>query len=157
MQLVGGDLIDSLMVLFALVFNGCIVVVFVARAQERDRLESLVGYIVNLLLVPFSMLWVLNLLGGSEVGRLITGMPIIVFLLYDLWYRTLSREKPKHHPRRWPVELYVYLLLFLFGSMLLVGYAFLVSLFDGFIVLAVYFASLAAYGYYQYKYRKTQT
>ncbi len=157
LQPVDGELIDSLMVLFALVYNGCIAFLFVARALERGRLESLAGYVVNLLLVPFSILWVLNLLCGSEVGRLITGMPIILFLLYDLWYRTISREKPKHHPRRWPIELYVYLILFFFGSILLVGYAFLISLFDGFIVLAVYYASLAAYGYYQYKYRKTQT
>jgi hypothetical protein len=157
LQLVDGELIDSLMILSALIYNSCIVVVFVARGSEHDRLESLAGYMVNVLLVPFSILWVLNLLGGSEVGRLITGMPIIIFLLYDLWYRTLSREKPKHHPRRWPVELCIYLILFLFGSMLLTGYAFLVSLFYGFIVLAMYYASLAAYGYYQYKYRKTQT
>ena len=157
MQFVNGELIDGLMVLFALVYNGCIVVVFVARALEREYLESLAGYLVNLLLVPFSILWVLNLLGGSEAGRLITGMPIILFLLYDLWYRTLSQEKPKHHPKHWPIELYVYLILFLFGSTLLVGYAFLASLFDGFIILAVYYASLAAYGYYQYKHRKTQT
>lgn len=53
-------------------------------------------------------------------------MPIIPFLLYDLWYRTLSREKPRHHPAgRWPIELYMYLVLYLLGSMLLVGYAFI--------------------------------
>lgn len=150
-------LVYTLMVLCALAFNGIIAVVFVTRALGRERLESIVGYVTNLLLVPFGILWLLNLLNGSEAGRLITGMPIILFLVYDLWYRTLTKEKPTHHPVRWPAKLYIYLILYLVGGMLLVGYSFLVSLFDGFIVLATYYGSLAAYGYYQHTYRKTRT
>ena len=152
--MLNAESIDGLMVLFALVYNVCISLVFIFRALERERLESLLGYIVNLLLIPFTFLWSLNFLGGRDSGLLITGMPIIIFLVYDLWYRTIRGRKPKHHPKRWPVELYIYFFLFLFGSTLLVGYAFLVSLLQGFIVLALYYASLASYAYYQYKYKK---
>ena len=154
MLLVDGNIIDSVMVLCALIFNLCIIVVFMARAHQRDRLESAVGYIVNLLLVPFVILWVLNLLSGHDDGRLITGMPIILFLVDDFWYRTLCRKKPKHHPARWPVHLYLYLVLYLVGGMLLVGYVFLVSLFYGFIVLVFFYCSLAAYGYYRHRHKK---
>jgi len=142
------------MVLCAFIFNLCIIVVFMARAHQRDRLESGVGYVVNLLLVPFVILWVLNLLSGHDDGRLITGMPILLFLVDDFWYRTLCRKKPKYHPARWPVHLYLYLVLYLVGGMLLVGYVFLVSLFYGFIVLTFFYGSLAAYGYYQYRLKK---
>ena len=154
MLLVDGNIIDSVMVLCTLIFNFCLIVVFMARAHQHDKLESVTGYVVNLLMVPFIILWVLNLLGGRDVGRLITGLPIILFLVDDFWYRTLCRKKPKHHPARWPVHLYLYLVLYLVGGMLLVGYVFLVSLFYGFIVLAFFYCSLAAYGYYRFRYKK---
>ncbi len=156
MSLVDGGIIDSVMVLCALIFNGLIIIVFLARAQQFDRLESVTGYAVNLLLVPFTVLWALNLLSGRDVGRVITGVPILLFLVDDLWYRTLQRMKPKHHPTRWPVHLYLYLVLYLVGAMLLVGYAFFVSMFYGFLVLATYYAGLAAFGYYRHRHAKAR-
>ena len=152
---VDGAMIDGFMVFFALVYNACITMIFLARAVERYRLEMYVGYVVTLLLLPFAILMGLNLSGGRESGLLITGTPIIIFLAYDLWYRTLRGRKPIHHPEgRWPVELYAYLVIYLIASILLVGYAFLVSLTKGFAVLATFYMSLAAYGYYQYRHRK---
>lgn len=148
------EIIDNVMVLCALIFNLCIIIVFIARAHQRDHLESALGYVVNLLLAPFVILWVLNLVSGHNEGRLITGMPIILFLVDDFWYRTLGRKKPRHHPDRWPYHLYLYLFLYLVGGMLLVGYVFLVSLFYGFIVLAFFYCSLGAYGYYRYRREK---
>ena len=149
-----GSLIDSLMILFALVYNINLIIVFVLRAHGYERLEWKFGYVFNGLLIPFTVLWLLNLWNGSEIGRLITGMPVILFIVYDLWYRTLTKKKPFHHPDHWPTGLKVYLLLFNLGSILLNGYAFLVSLLYGYIILTSYFSVYAAFGYYQYTYKK---
>ena len=80
MILIEGSIIDSAMIMFALVFNGTNVVVFVGRAHGIKRLQSVAGYMMNILIGPFSLLWILNLLNGSESGRLITGLPIILFI-----------------------------------------------------------------------------
>jgi hypothetical protein len=148
-------LVDTLVVACAFVFNLLLIVVFLARAMDREDLEVKTGYAVSILIIPFAVSWVLNLLWEREVGLLITGAPIIAFLTYDFWYRTVTGRKTRHHPSgRWPVGLYLYLALYLFGSMLLVGYVFLVSLNLGFVVLATFYCSLASFGYYPYMHRK---
>jgi len=153
--MVDDALVDTLMVTCALAFNLLLVIVFLARAADREEIEVRTGYAVSLLIAPFAASWVLNLSGEREVGLLITGGPIVAFLAYDLWYRSIAREKSRHHPKgRWPTELYVYLLLYLIGSMLLVGYAFLVSPNLGFLVLATFYLSLGSYGYYQYRHKR---
>jgi hypothetical protein len=128
--------------------------VFVFRGQKRTQAETKLGPASNLLLVPFSVLWLLNLLNNSDWGRLITVLPTIMFLAFDLWYRTATKRKPHHHPEHWSIGLYVYLVLYLVGGVMLNGYAFLVSLRYGFVVLSSYYGSLMAYGYYQYKHKK---
>jgi hypothetical protein len=72
-------------------------------------------------------LWVLNLYFGNDSGRLLAGLPIIIFLAYDLWYRLLTRKKPYHHPKRWPLGLIVYLALLFMGSIGLNWYGYLIS------------------------------
>jgi hypothetical protein len=146
--------VDVLTVLFSLVFNIGLILVFVLRGQRRTQAEEKLGFVFNLLIIPFVLLWLLNLLNNSDVGRLITVFPTIIFLAYDLWYRTATKKKPQHHPTQWPIGLYIYLLLYLIGGIMLNGYAFLVSLPYGFIVLYSYYGSLIAYGYYQYKHKK---
>jgi len=149
-----GDLVDVLMVLFSLVFNFGVIFIFVLRGQRRTQTEAKLGPVFNLLLIPFSLLWLLNLLNNSDWGRLITVVPTIIFLAYDLWYRTVTKKKPYHHPEHWSLGLYVYLILYLIGGIMLNGYAFLVSQLYGFIVLSTYYGSLIAFGYYQYSYKK---
>ena len=140
--------------LFSLLFNIVMILAFVFRGQRRTQTEAKLGPVSNLLLIPFSILWLLNLLGDSDLGRLITPFPAIVFLAYDLWYRTATRRKPQHHPEHWPIGFYIYLLLYVAGGIMLNVYAFLVSLPYGFIVLSSYYGSLMAYGYYQYRHKK---
>jgi hypothetical protein len=148
-------LIDTLMVACALAFNLLLVIVFLARAVDREDLEVKTGHAITLLIIPFAASWVLNLSWEREVSLLITGAPIVAFLAYDLWYRSIAQEKSRHHPEgRWPTGLYIYLVLYLIGSMLLVGYAFLVSLNLGFLVLATFYLSLGSYGYYQYRHKR---
>ncbi|MHA2434065.1 MAG: hypothetical protein ACXADO_12610 [Candidatus Thorarchaeota archaeon] len=151
-----GGMIDSLMVFFSLIYNALVILLFVLRGQAYPRQEAKLGPIFNALLIPFSLLWLLNLLGGRDSARLITGAFVILFLVFDLSYRTVTGKKPYHHPDRWPAGLYVYVLLFHLGGITLNGYAFIVSRLYGYVVLASYFGSLGAYGFYQYKYKKTK-
>lgn len=152
--LLDGNLIDELMVLCSLIYNIVGILIFVLRAHKRKQLEFKLGPVFNALLIPFSFFWVFNLITAKNSGRLITGIPIIIFLAYDLWYRAITDKKPYHHPKNWPIGLYAYVLLYQISGIMLNGYSFLVSLIYGYIVLTSYFGSLVAYGYYQYKYKK---
>jgi len=152
--MVNGNLVDALMVLCSFAYNVVGILIFVLRANERKQLEARLGPVFNTLLIPFSIFWVYNLISGRDSGRLITGIPIIVFLAYDLWYRTITDKKPYHHPKHWPIGLYAYVLLYQVSGIMLNGYSFLISLLYGYIVLTSYFGSLAAYSYYQYKHKR---
>jgi hypothetical protein len=147
-------LIDNLVVYSAIIYYIFLCIVYVLRAYERDTLELKLSPIFSFLLVPFVTLWILNLLNQSDTGRLITGFPIIVYLLYDLWYRLITKKKPHHHPDRWPVGLMIYLILLQIGSIALNWYGFLVSKFYGNMLILCYFVMLGCFGFYQNRYNK---
>jgi len=147
-------LIDSLVVLFALVYYAVLIVVYLLRAHELSGLEWKMSPVFSALLISFASLWALNLLSGNDSGRLVTGLPIIVYLVYDLWYRAITRKKPYHHPNRWPVGLVVYLILLMIGSIGLNWYGFLVSDFYGNMLVIAFFVMMGSFGYYQYRYNR---
>ncbi|HUW43117.1 MAG TPA: hypothetical protein VMW02_02650 [Thermoplasmata archaeon] len=149
-----GSLIDILMIVSALAFYIFLIVVFILRAHGLDNLELRLVYPFSALLIPFTALWIINLINGADLGRLIASAPIVGFLVYDLWYRALTKKKPIHHPERWPIGLIVYLLLLQIGSIGVNWYAYLVSKFYGNLVLIGYFLFIGAFGYYQYRYNK---
>lgn len=149
-------LIDQIMVISSFLFNVFIVFLFIFRAYERPDQERRLGYLISSLILPFTYVWVTNLMGDRDAGRLITGFPVIVFILYDYWYREIAKKKPRHHPDHWPLGLYLYLFLYLIGGIVLNGYAFFVSINYGYMILVSYFCSLGAYGFYQYKYNKSK-
>jgi hypothetical protein len=97
---------------------------------------------------------VLNLLIGNDSGRPLAGLPIIIYLAYDLWYRAITRKKPYHHPDRWPPGLVVYFLLLLIGSIGLNWYGYLMSRFYGSMLVVAFFIMMTSFGYYQYRYNK---
>ena len=148
-----GGLIDTLVVFFAVVFYAFLVVVYFVRAHDLSDLELKMAPIFSVQLVPFGILWVLNILKG-DTGRIISITSIIAFLLYDLWYRLITRKKPVHHPDRWPVGLVVYLVLLFIGCIGLNWYGFLVSDFYGNMLVVAFFVMISSFGYYQYRYRK---
>ena len=150
-----GVLIDSLVVFFAVVYYAFLVIVYLVRAHDLSDLELKLAPIFSLQLAPFSILWVLNILNG-DIGRIISLTPIIVYLLYDLWYRLIIRKKPVHHPDRWPVGLIVYLVLLFAGSIGLNWYGYFVSDLYGRILVAAFFIMMSSYGYYQYRYDKSK-
>jgi hypothetical protein len=147
-------LVDDLVVFFALVFYAFLFVVYVLRARELSRLEWKLRVAFSVQLVPFVSLWVVNLLIGNDSGRLLTGLPIIIYLVYDLWYRLLTQKKPYQHPDRWPVGLVVYLLLLFIGSIGLNWYGYLMSRFYGHMLVIAFFIMISSYGYYQCTYNK---
>ena len=147
-------LLDDLVVFFALVFYAFLFVVYLLRARELSKFEFKLRIAFSVQLVPFASLWILNLLIGNDSGRLPTGLPIIIYLVYDLWYRLLTRKKPQHHPKRWPSGLIIYLLLLFMGSIGLNWYGYLVSRFYGSMLVVAFFIMMSSYGYYQYSYNK---
>jgi hypothetical protein len=147
-------LLDNLVVFFALVFYAFLFVVYFLRARELSKLELKLRIAFSVQLVPFASLWTLNLLSGNDSGRLIAGLPIMIFLVYDLWYRLLTRKKPLHHPKRWPPGLVIYLLLLFMGCIGLNLYGYLMSRFYGLMLVIAFFIMLGSYGYYQYTYNK---
>lgn len=146
-------LIDNLVILFALVYYAFLVLVYLVRAHNLSDLELKMAPIFSVQLAPFGILWVLNILEGDN-GRIISMTPIIVYLLYDLWYRLITRKKPVHHPDRWPVGLIVYLMLLFIGSIGLNWYGFLISDYYGNLLVVTFFVMISAFGYYQFRYRQ---
>ena len=147
-------LIDNLVVFFALVFYAFLFTVYLLRARELSKLELKLSPVFSALLVPFVSLLVLNLIIGNNSGRLLSGLPIIAYLSYDLWYRLITRKKPYHHPERWPPGLIVYLLLLFMGCIGLNWYGFLMSQIYGNMLVVAFFVMMSSYGYYQYSYNK---
>jgi len=138
---------------FAVIYYAFLVIVYLVRAHDLSGLELKMAPIFSVQLIPFSILWVLNILRG-DINRSISMTPIIVFLLYDLWYRLITRKKPVHHPDRWPVGLVVYLVLLFIGCIGLNWYGFLVSDFYGNVLVVAFFVMMSSFGYYQYRYNK---
>ena len=147
-------LIDNLFVFFALIYYTVLVVVYLLRAHELPELELKLSPVFSALLIPFALFWIMNLLIGNNSGRLVAGLPIIIYLTHDLWYRAITRKKPHHHPNRWPVGLIVYVLLLFIGSIGLNWYGFLVSDICGGILVVSFFVMMSSFGYYQYRYNK---
>jgi hypothetical protein len=150
-------LLDSLVVFFALFFYSFLVVVYLLRARELSNLEFKLRIVFSVQLVPFALLWILNFLSGNDSGRLLAGLPIIIYLIYDLWYRLITRKKPLHHPKRWQAGLIIYLLLLFIGSIGLNWYGYLTSRLYGSMLVIAFFLMMSSYGYYQYSYNKKRT
>ncbi len=149
--------VDYLVIFFALIFYAFLVIVYQLRARRFEQMEWKLSRPFSFQLVPFVSLWVVNLLIGSGLERLTVELPIIIYLAYDFWYRLVTQKKPYHHPKRWPIGLAVYLLLLFIGAIGLNWYGYLVSSIFGNILVVAFFIMMASYGYYQYKYNKSQS
>ena len=148
--------VDYLVIFFALFFYVFLIVVYFLRARQREEMEWKLSLPFSLQLIPFALLWVVNLLIGSDLGRLVVELPIIFYLVYDLWYRLIAQKKPYHHPERRPIGLVVYLLLLFIGSVGLNWYGYLVSNLYGNMLVVSFFIMMGSYGYYQYRYNKSK-
>ena len=153
-QIIEQNTVDISVIIFALIYNLLVIMVFIFRAHERYEQEEKIGPIFDLLVIPFVILLLLNIFISSDRGRIGTIIPMIAYLLYDIWYRQMTKKKPKHHPEKWPKELVLYLILFYFAGMAITGYTFIVSKEYGLLVLTIFMVSIGAYFYYQLTYNK---
>ncbi len=151
-----GSAVDYLVIFFALIFYAFLIAVYLLRARQQEAMEWKLSRPFSLQLIPFTLLWLANLLIGSDFGRLMVELPIILYLFYDLWYRLITQKKPYHHPKRWPIGLAVYLLLLFIGAIGLNWYGYLVSNFFGNVLVVCFFIMMGSYGYYQYRHNKSQ-
>ena len=151
-----GLFVDYLVIFFALVFYAFLIVVYLLRARQREEVEWRLSLPFSLQLVPFILLWIVNFLIGNDSGRLTVELPVIIYLVYDLWYRLITQRKPYHHPERWPTGLVVYILLLFIGSVGLNWYGYIVSNLYGNVLVVSFFIMMSSYGYYQYRYGKSK-
>jgi hypothetical protein len=147
-------LLDNLVVFFAIIFYAVLFTVYLLRAHGLSKLEWKLSPFFSTLLIPFISLWTLNLIISNNSGRLLSGLPIIAYLSYDLWYRLITRKKPYHHPKRWPPGLIVYLVLLFIACIGLNWYGYLMSQIYGNMLVIAFFVMMSSYGYYQYSYNK---
>lgn len=149
-----GVLIDILVLISGMTFYALLCIVYILRAFGQDRIELRMAPVFSLLLFPFIALFILNIINGSDIYRSITLVPILIFLIYDLWYRLLSKKKPVHHPKKWPPGLIIYLILLQVAAVSLNWYGFLVSQFYGRVLIACFFIMLGFFGLYQTMYNR---
>lgn len=146
--------LDYMVMLSSFIFYAMLCLVYLLRAYERPRAELALAPVFSLLLIPFSALEILNLVNRSDQYRLIVLVPIIIYLIYDLWYRLLTRKKPVHHPKKWPTGLIIYLVLLQAGCIGVNWYGYLVSKMHGMALVVSYFIMLGFFGFYQGKHNK---
>lgn len=149
-----GVLIDILVVISGVTFYAFLCIVYLLRALGQDKIELMMAPVFSLLLFPFFALFIANILDGSDIYRLIALVPMLIYLIYDLWYRLLSKKKPVHHPKKWPPGLILYLILLQAAAISLNWYGFFISQFDGRTLVACYFVMLGFFGFYQTRYNR---
>lgn len=153
-MIIDQNYIDGGVIVCALLYNLLIIAVFILRAREQYSLEEKIGPVFDLLLIPFLILFLINLFQTTDSGRIGTILPMVGYLVYDIWYRQMTKQKPRHHPEKMPKELLLYILLFYFAGMAITGYAFIVSRESGYLILVIFMVSILAYFYYQVTYNK---
>ncbi len=146
--------IDNLMYIFTLILYLFLMIIYILRAHEFSDWELRLAVPFSLQMIPFGILWIINLINLADFPRLFTSSFILIFFGFDLYYRLLSRKKPIHHPDTWPKSLIVYLVLMYFGLFMLNWYSFLVSKDYGTVTIISFFIMLGTFGYYQAKYKK---
>ena len=151
------SLLDTLVLGFGLIFYLLLVIVYIFRAYEKSEQELRLKYVFSAQLIPFTFLFIAQLASQNQTRQSITLIPMLVFLVYDLWYRVLTEKKPVHHPEKMPRELIIYLVLLMLGSIGLNWYGYIVSETYGRMLVAAFFVMMGAYSLYQYRYNKKKS
>lgn len=142
-------LVDGLVILFAVLFYAFLCLIYIVRGLGNETLELSLAPAFSVQLAPFAILFGAGMVSGAGIWRVVALLPILAFLVFDLWYRLLSGKKPVHHPKKWPPGLVVYLLLMQAGAIGLNWYGYLISKIHGHLLVACYFIMLGCFGFYQ--------
>ncbi|MHA1331919.1 MAG: hypothetical protein ACTSR2_12670 [Candidatus Hodarchaeales archaeon] len=148
------NIIDTTLYIFTLLLYSMLVVIYLLRAYEKTSIELKLRVPYSLFIIPFTIVWLVNILNTSDLVQIVAEFPILVYFSYDLIYRQLTSKKPYHHPDKMPPGLILYLILMYLGLIGLNFYAFTISKLYGNIAVASFFIMLAAFVFYQNKYKK---
>ncbi|MHA1974302.1 MAG: hypothetical protein ACTSW1_14985 [Candidatus Hodarchaeales archaeon] len=146
--------VDAFLFFSTILLYLMLVIIYLLRAYEKTSIEFKLRLPYSLLMVPFTAVWLINLLNNADFIRIVAEIPILVYFSYDLVYRQLTSKKPYHHPDKMPSGLILYLILMNLGLIGLNFYAFIISKFYGNIAVMSFFVMLASYFFYQNKYNK---
>lgn len=148
--------IDLCVIVFSLIYNGFLTFIFILRANERSKIEIKLAPVFSLLILPIMVLILINFLSNSDLGRIGTLSIVLIFLIFDFYYRYLTKKKPVHHPDKWPIGLIIYLILYHAAGIALNGYGYIISRTIGHLIVLSYFVALGAFIYYQRKYNASK-
>jgi hypothetical protein len=137
--------LDLIVCIVANLVNLLMIGIFLSRAKGLKSVEFWSGLGLEILAVPLVVAVILNVLEGRELWFSSLLMPLITFLIVELWLDYLLKLDFRHSRLLGP-----YLGLYYLGLMGMIGYAFLASKVWGFVTLATYFLNLLA-TWYSYK------
>ena len=140
------QLIDTVLVVSANLFNLLVTAIFFSRPLGLRRLEHWLGLINVALALPVGAAVVLNALARREWWTIVLPALLLAYLLLELLLDYILKLEFRKTRLLGP-----YLLLYYAAQMGMIGYAFLVSEPWGFVTLVTYFVCLGATAY---SYRK---
>lgn len=130
--------------LFAIgnVVNILMIGIMLSRPKQLQRVEYILGIILETLAIPFAISVVLNLVGKREWWTIVLPSLLIVFLVVELILDYILKLNFRNTSLLWP-----YLLLYYLSLWGMIGYSFLIGKPYGFITLVTYFLNLLATWY----------
>lgn len=137
--------LDLILCVTANLVNLLMVGIFLSRTKGLKRVEFWLGLGLEMLALPLIIAVILNVIEGRELWFSILPLPLIVFLIVELWLDYLLKLDFRRSGFLGP-----YLILYYLGLMGMIGYAFLVSKVWGFGTLVTYFLNLIV-TWYSYK------
>lgn len=125
---------DLAMSVIAILINVLMILLFSARAMKGQKEEYIIGMILILLAIPIFAISLLNFISGREWWTYILPLPMVVFLIIELFFDYINEFNFRKNKLLIP-----YLIFYYAGLLGMIGYAFLTSKGMGYTVLILYF------------------
>lgn len=138
--------VDLWIVVCVNLFNLLLVVLFWARISDQPFVARIAGIASILLGLPLAVLAISNLLQHRTWWTVVLPLLLVLFLLIELLFDYILKIEFR---QTWLVG--PYLLFYYLGSMVMVGYAFMVKVPYGVITLITYFIQVGLGVYSRFK------
>lgn len=138
--------VDLWIVVCVNLFNLLLVVLFWARISDQPLVARIAGIASILLGLPLAVLAISNLLQHRTWWTVVLPLLLVLFLLIELLFDYILKIEFR---QTWLVG--PYLLFYYLGSMVMVGYAFMVKVPYGVITLITYFIQVGLGVYSRFK------
>jgi len=139
-------LIDLGVVVCVNLFNLLLVVLFWGRLTNRPKIERIAGISTLILGIPLTLFAIANLLQHRQWWTVALPLLLVLFILIELLFDYILKIEFRQTWQAGP-----YLLIYYLGSMVMVGYAFMVKVPYGVITLITYFMQVSLGVYSRYK------